>query len=669
MVGSFVLSKKGGSIHVQPKIDMNHKTVQFAVKPGTGDRKGNTSRSGAVCMFCETPISKKQLRAVCQESGIKILPFALVLDGSSVERFRTFGESDVLKLGEVEVAFLRHPMTNDRRWFSPPLYGLPNFADIFTPRQLVALSTICELIGEARKKITVDANGDKDYGDAVTVYLACALSRLTDYANSLCTWNPTNENVAHLFQRQAIPIVWDFAEANPIEGKLSYSVAAEWVASSLACSPREAKSARVLQFDARKAPPNFTSPPVVSTDPPYYDNIGYADLADFFYTWLRCMLREIDPKTFSTVLTPKDPELIASAHRHNGSAEAAQKHFREGFSQTFTHIRDASRQDVPITIYYAFKQEEEDDGKEEAQRASTGWETMLEGLVEAGFQITGTWPVRTTKKARSVAIGTNALASAIVLVARQRAQTAPVATRKDFIAALKRELPAALSALTEANIAPVDLAQASIGPGMATFSRYSSVIESDGKPMSVRMALSLINQVKEEVIGEPVEDYDPETRWAVTWFDQNGFGEGEFGVAEVLATAQAVSVAGLQEAGLLVAKGGRVRLWRPNELPEDWDPTKDKRLTVWGMTHHLLRVYYHEKAGDATTADLLRRMGSKGDVARDLAYRLFSISERRNRSQDALGYNALVLGWPEISRLSRAAREAKASAQALPGME
>jgi putative DNA methylase len=552
--------------------------------------------------------------------------------------------------------------------FRVQLYGMTKHRDLFTHRQLLALSTLCDTIAQAREKIAADSKGDKEYADAVTVYLACALSRLTDYLNSLCTWNPTNENVAHLFQRQAVPIVWDFAEANPIEGKLSYAVAAEWVAGSLACSPLEAKPARVLQFDARKTPPPFGSPPVVSTDPPYYDNIGYADLADFFYVWLRPMLKEIDPKTFSTLLSPKEPELIASPHRHNGSTGAAEKHFRDGFALTFGHMRDMSRHDVPLTVYYAFKQEE-DQGEDDTQRASTGWETMLEGLVDAGFQITGTWPVRTTKKARAVAIGTNALASAIVLVARQRDKNAPKATRKDFLAALKKEMAPALSALTQANIAPVDLAQASIGPGMAIFSRYSSVMESDGTPMSVRTALALINQLKEEVIGEPVEDYDPETRWAVTWFDQNGFAEGEYGVAEVLATAQAVAISGLRDAGLVQAKGGKVRLLRPDELPKDWDPARDKRLTVWEMTHHLLRLYYFQKAGDQTTADLLQKLGSKGDVARDLAYRLFSISERRNRSQDALGYNALVLGWPELSQLSLATPAVKTTALSLPGME
>jgi putative DNA methylase len=668
LVGSFVLSKKGECVHVAPEVNLSTKTVDFTVRRGGEAHKGTSSRSGAVCLFCKTPINKKQLRATCMEHGIEIFPFAMVLEGNTQDRFLPFGDRSALDLPVPDVTFLQNPMTNDRRWFSPPLYGMPNFADLFTPRQLRALSVLCDTITQARQKIASDSKGDTEYADAVTVYLACALSRLTDYQNSLCTWNPTNENVAHLFQRQAIPIVWDFAEANPINGKLSYAVAADWVAGALACSPLEANPARVLQFDARKSPPHFGSPPVVSTDPPYYDNIGYADLADFFYVWLRPMLKDIDAKTFSTLLTPKDPELIASPHRHNGSAGAAEKHFRDGFLQTFGNTRDMSRHDIPLTVYYAFKQEEDHD-EDDMQRASTGWETMLEGLIDAGFRITGTWPVRTTKKARAVAIGTNALASAIVLVARQRPKSAPKATRRDFLAALKKEMAPALSALTQANIAPVDLAQASIGPGMAIYSRYSSVIESDGSLMSVRTALALINQIKEEVIGEPVEDYDPETRWAVAWFDQNGFAEGEYGVAEVLATAQAVAIGGLRDAGLVQAKGGKVRLLRPEEMPKDWDPAKDKRLTVWEMTHHLLRLYYCEKAGDHTTANLRQKLGSRGDVARDLAYRLFSISERRNRSQDALGYNALVLGWPELSRLSRATPVVRAAALDLPGME
>jgi putative DNA methylase len=360
-------------------------------------------------------------------------------------------------------------------------------------------------------------------------------------------------------------------------------------------------------------------------------------------------MRRIDPQTFATLLTPKEPELIASPTRH-GSVQLAEDHFRAGFGQVFKSLHQRANSSIPITVYYAFKQEEDDNDQDGEGRASTGWETMLEGLVDSGFQITGTWPVRTTKKARAVAQGANALASAVVLVARQRTAQAPMTTRREFITTLKRELPSALSALTQANIAPVDLAQASIGPGIAVFTRFSKVLESSGNPMSVRTALQLINQALDEVLAEQESEYDSETRWAVAWFEQFGIDEGAYGTAETLSKAKNTSVTGMDEAGVTISRAGQVRLLRRDELPDDWDPTADKRLTVWEVAQHLIHAL--ETGGEVSAAKLFRKVGGLAEVARDLAYRLYTTSERKGWTQEAIAYNSLVVAWPEIKRLA-----------------
>jgi putative DNA methylase len=528
---------------------------------------------------------------------------------------------------------------------------MDNVGDLFTSRQLFALITISDCIEEAHQLLLRHSDNDLEYANAITSYLACALSRMTDYHNNLCTWNPTNENISHLFQRQAIPMAWDFCEANTIEGKLTFKVATEWIKSALNSLPQDAPPARVLQLDARKTAPDFLKPPIVSTDPPYYDNISYADLSDFFYVWLRRIMRKVDPQTFATMLTPKDPELIASPTRH-GSEEKAQSHFRQGFQEVFQRIQDCEVLDTPCTIYYAFKQTEKKRSDSSGERASTGWETMLDGLVKAGFQITGTWPVRTTKKARSVARNANALASAIVLVVRKRSEDAPLATRKEFVRHLKESLPEALRAMTLANIAPVDLAQSAIGPGMAVFTQYSKVMEVDGSPMSVRVALDFINQTLDEALAEQETEFDADTRWAISWFEQMGMDEGLYGVAETLSKAKNTAVNGLVEAGILSAHAGKVRLLKRKELSEDWDPASDKRLTVWEATQYLIRAL--DQHGEQGAAELLQRLGGLGETSRDLAYRLYNICEHKKWAQEALAYNSLVIAWPEISRLAHA---------------
>jgi putative DNA methylase len=544
-------------------------------------------------------------------------------------------------------------------------YGFRSFADYFTTRQLTILLTFCDLIQDAQKNILNDAlkagmpddgigiaksgTGATSYAEAVATYLAFAIDKAADYGNSLCTWNPVNENIGHLFTKQGIPMAWDFAESSFFYGGLSF----EKIATSVAESLKGIKGVSVgqsLKLDAASSALEVGKL-IISTDPPYYDNIGYSDLSDFFYVWLRRSLSKYYPDLFLTLLSPKEEELVATPHRFEGDTEKAKLFFEAGLSKAFSNIKNFQHYEYPITIYYAFRQveENEDNGEMIGSIASTGWETMLEGLLRAGFQITGTWPMRSERAARSTAIGTNALASSIVLACRPRTSNASMTTRRDFLSALKKELPHALRKLQQGNIAPVDLAQASIGPGMAIFSRHSKVIEADGSPMKVRTALALINQTLDEVLVEQEGEFDSDTRWAVAWFEQFGMNEGPYGVAETLSKAKNTSVEALAQDGFLTAKAGKVRLFGRDELQADWDPAKDKRLTVWEITHYLIRAL--EQRGEQGAAALLSRVGDLGEIARDLAYRLYVICERKGWAQEGLVYNSLVISWPEITRL------------------
>ena len=447
------------------------------------------------------------------------------------------------------------------------------------------------------------------------------------------------------FARQAIPMVWDYAEANPfteaggsistIFGKVGMAIGG-FPASKLGSATQADASTQVL-----------SQAKIVSTDPPYYDNIGYADLSDFFYVWLRSSLRPILPNLFATLAVPKADELVATPHRH-GSKEEAEQFFLKGMTRGMQRLSEQAHTAFPITIYYAFKQSE---SHTDIGASSTGWEVFLDALVRAGFAVTGTWPMRTEGTGRILAKDTNALASSIILVCRPRQANASIASLREFVADLKAELPEALHQIQQGNIAPVDLAQAAIGPGMAVFTRYVRVLDASGKAVTVREALALINQTLDEVLAEQESDFDADTRWALAWFEQSGFTEGDYGVAETLSTAKNTSVAGMVEAGVLRSGAGKVRLLRPQELPEDWVPDSDTRLIVWEAVHHLVRV--HDKEGEEAAASLMSKLGPNAEAARELAYRLYRICDQKNRSQEALGYNALVQSWPEVARLAQ----------------
>src|SRR3989441_373927 len=560
--------------------------------------------------------------------------------------------------------------------FRVQLYGMVKHRDLFTSRQLVALTIFSDLVQETKSKVLNDANiagltldgislndggsGANAYADAVATYLAIAVDRLADRNSTICSWDVSRDSTRNSFARQAIPMVWDFAEANPFsESTGNFQGTIDWVAEVIKLSPCNV-AGEVKQRDATTTI-NGIAHPLISTDPPYYDNIGYADLSDFFYVWLRRSLISIYPDLFETMLVPKAQELIATPYRFEGSKSRAQEFFETGLERAFEQMRVTQNPDYPLTVYYAFKQAESeaerDEGNELSKNgigikvtASTGWETMLEGLIRSGFTITGTWPIRTEMVNRSVGLGTNALASSIVLVCRPRPVDAPIASRRQFLNTLRAELAPALKNLQRASIAPVDLAQASIGPGMEIYSRYSKVVESDGTPLRIRTALQLINRALDEALAEQEGEYDAETRWAVAWFEQYAMEAAGYGIAETLSKAKNTSVQSLVDAGFLEARAGKVRLLKREELADNWNP-KTARLTVWEVMQRMIFALLSGK-GEVGAGDILRQASAQGEVARDLTYRLFTVCERKGWAQEALAYNSLVTSWSEISRLA-----------------
>ena len=663
------INKKGKEAYVEPLIE--GRGYRFTVKVGApanvGAAKAGTKLSRGAnfrCLVSGTPMAGDYIKSEGKAGRMPARLMAIVAEG---DRGRVYlaptSEHEQTARTAIPEWQPELKMPNDRRWFSPPIYGLLTYGDLFTPRQLVALTTFSDLVQQARERVqhnTVAAgltdhnkplhNGGTCatvYAEAVEVYLAFALSKASTRNCTQTAWYTDRESTMAGFSRQAIPMTWDFAEVNPLlKGTGSIAATASWVAEVLDGSlATGGPVSHATQMDAAQA--KLGPSPVISTDPPYYDNIGYADLSDFFYVWLRRSLKPVLPELFATLAVPKAAELVATPYRH-GSRDAAETFFLGGMTLAMRRFQEQAHPGFPITIYYAFKQSER---KADAGIVSTGWETFLDAVIRSGLAITGTWPMRTEQPHGLRVIDANALASSIVLVCRQRPGNASAATRREFLNTLRSELPHTLRLLQAGNIAPVDFAQAAIGPGMAVFTRYAKVVDAEGKSLPVREALELINRTLDEVIAEQEGDFDSDSRWAVAWFEQHGFDEGEYGIAETLSKAKNTSVAGLVEAGILASKGGKVRLLKPDQLPGDWNPTTDTRLTAWEMVHHLVRVL--EADGESAAAELAARLGAKAEVARELCYRLYMLCERKKRAAEALSYNSLVQSWPEITRLAR----------------
>jgi putative DNA methylase len=672
LVASFWVSrKKGREVWIEPIVDRNNNTVNFRVQygPPGPTLEETVNRRGAKCILSGDPIPFSYIRTEAKSGRMRAQLMAVVIETRSGRRYLEPDAAQTISIPEPSNAPTTE-LPERALGFRVQQYGLLRHRDLFSERQLFALCTFSDVISELRVEIYKDAlnagraaglslekggDGASAYADAVVLCLALGLGRLSDYNSTICTWNTIGGSIRSTFARQAIPITWDYFETNPLaDTSGSWSSCISWVVDAI----RNIHANTPAIVEQRDASSDILPQGIVSTDPPYYDNIGYADLSDFFYIWIRRTAREVFPSLFSTLLVPKASELVATPFRFDGNKQLAKQFFEDGLQRAFTRLHDVQAIGAPLTVYYAFKQAEHEAVGDDAVQAvsSTGWESMLSALLRSGFVVTGTWPIRTERGARTVGLGTNALASSVVLVCRRRQSDAGVATRSDFRRELRAELPSALKALQHGNIAPVDVAQASIGPGMAVFSRYVKVLEANGSAMTVRSALQLINEVLDEHLTEQEGELDADSRFAVTWYENRAFDTGPYGEAETLAKARAVAVASLAEAGIIKSGGGKVRLLKRSELFDDWDPTKDARLTTWEATQHLIKRL--EDHGEAAAAELLAKLGALAGAARDLAYRLYSTCERKGWADEARAYNGLVVAWPDLERLATQPHEA-----------
>lgn len=663
LVRSFdVSTKPKRRIWVEPVVD--GADYRFEIRSEeAGDKKsgpeGTVVRNGGRCVVsgAAMPFSYIRDQGAAGKMGQKLM--AIVAEGA---RGRVYlaptAEQEAIALGVVPPNVPNIKLSGKTR-VNVSNYGIDTFADLFTSRQLHALDTFSELLEDVKTVIRQDAvasglletgvpvaeggDGAEAYSDAVAIYLAFAISKVADRGSTICTWFTDRDSTRNTFARQAIPMTWDFAEMNVLlDGTGSFRGAVEWTANSVeGLTPNSVGFER--QLDAREAGPAM-SQMVVSTDPPYYDNIDYSDLSDFFYLWLKRSLRNIYPELFSSIATPKGDEIIASQFRHKSRSEA-ERYFMEGMREAIKAISGNADLSCPTTIYYAFKQSEiAEDGI-----SSTGWASFLQAVLDAGFAVVGTWPMRTELSNRMIASGSNALANSVVLVCRKKEASAEVITRAEFIRALKRELPPAIGELQAANIAPADMPQSAIGPGMGVFSRYKAVLESDDSPMTVKAALQLINRELDEYLGGIQGEFDADTRFAITWFEQNGLKAGDYGTANNIATARGISVESVKHAGIVESAAGKVRILKRDEMDADWEPDVDGHLTVWECCQHLVRL--HEKYGIGyEAAVMLKKFGPKADDVRDLAYVLYNICEKRGDAKEATAYNALIADWTDLTR-------------------
>jgi putative DNA methylase len=689
LASTFMLSKmKGKETYVEPVIENGD--YRFMVKVGRPKNRETAKKGTSAgkwnafsCLMSGSPISYDYIRQVgcAGQMGARLM--AVVAEGKR-GRIYLSPSREAESLADCagpnwrpDLDINYHP-----RDIKTQIYGLTTYGDLFTPRQLAALSTFSGLVQEARERVKTNAldagQADEEtpirkggigaaaYGDAVLTYLGLIVSSQSDRMSTICTWDAGGATwgtkTRNTFARQAIPMSWDFAEVNPLSTQSgSFENSLDYTSKGIFCAGRHPGIAS--QADASTQ--GVSTGKVISTDPPYYDNIGYADLSDFFYVWLRRSLNSTFPELLATLAVPKAEELVATPYRHGGK-EKAEAFFLDGMTKAMQRIAEQSHIAFPVTIYYAFKQAET---KSASGTASTGWETFLAAVIKSGFALHGTWPLRTELANRMIGSGTNALASSVVLVCQRRPASAITLSRTDFRRQLRSELPQALKELERANIAPVDVAQAAIGPGMAIFSNAKAVLNPDDSPMSVREALVEINAALDEYLSQDEGELDADSRFALTFFESFGYKEREFGDAEGLAKARNLSVAGVAEAGILRSVAGKVRLLPRAELPEDWDPTSDKRLCVWEATQQLIKRL--EAGGEDKAGELLLQLKSiagHGDLAancRALAYRLYNHCEKTKQAEEARAYNGLVIAWPELEKRAAAASTAAAGPQQL----
>ena len=666
LASSFILSSKAGKeswVHPVVEDDGYHFEVRTGTPPESA-KLGTTAgkRAAFICLMSGSPIDYKYIRAEGSAGRMGQRLMAIVAEGAR-GRVYLSPTDDQIAIAESAKPVWSPEMElpNNPRDFKTPNYGLSKFGDLFTPRQLVALTTFSDLVPEAITRVRADAlaagmaddgrgldaggTGATAYAEAVGVYLGFSVDKASDYWSSICTWHSSKDLIRNTFGRQAIPMTWDYAETNPFSdsaGNVSSGI--EWAVKALQLMPASAFGF-ATQADAQTQ--SLSAHKVISTDPPYYDNIGYADLSDFFYVWLRRCLRPIFPNLYATVAVPKAEELVANPYRHGGK-EAAETFFLDGMTAALHNLARQAHPAFPVTIYYAFKQS---DTKDDGGTHSTGWETFLEAVLRAGFALTGTWPMRTELGNRMIGSGTNALASSIVLVCRPRDAAAEAVSRREFQRQLREHLPEALQTMIggstgQSPIAPVDLAQAAIGPGMALYSQYPAVLNQDGTPLRVHDALILINREITDFLTPDAGAFDADTLFCNAWFEQYGWAEGPFGEADVLARGKGISVAGVAQAGIAASGAGKVRLLRWADYAAGWDPKQDARNPVWEATHHLIRALNTQ--GESEAGALLAAMPDKAEPIRQLAYHLYTLCERKKWAEDARAYNELITAWHAV---------------------
>lgn len=660
LLTSFYLKKKKGEyVHVVPNIRKHE--ISFEIRTSSHfdeDVAKGTSAGRAsfrcVNLGCETPVKGDYIDDQANMNKVKFLGVAVVTEGKRSRNYRSFTDQDYELVNSIDRRKLLEsaivPTQKCEGTFASNAqgrdYGFHNFSDYFTSRQLLLMTTMIDSLDLIKKEIDVDTNDD-EYKRGLLTYLAIVISKSSDYYNSLTLWNNQGEKIEHLFVSQGINMAWNFAEANPFShSSKNFLASLELTAEAVEVLPTS-KKGEVRNLDSIHHLNFEKLNPIISTDPPYYDNINYSKLSDFFYIWLRPMLKGIYPDLFSTILTPREGELSADRYRYGGDENRAKENFTKSIQEAFLGINKHANKEFPITIYYAFKQTQKETDLEGELYASTGWEAMLTGLINANLRIVGTWPMRTERTSRISSIGANSLASSIVVVCRIRDRDAPISTRREFIKALKEELPQSLSNLKNVDIAPVDLAQSAIGPGMAIFSRYSEVLEADGKRMNVRSALQIINQELDSYFAEKEFEMDQETRFCIAWYEQFAWNDGPFGLAEGLMKAQNTAVNSLISAGVIIARSGKVRLIKRSELKENWDPSSEKTLTVWSLVQYLSKTL--EENGEDRAAEILKKVNSKSESIKNLAYRLYTLAEKKGWGKDALSYNNIITSWQSIS--------------------
>ena len=661
LASTFMLStKEGKEAYIEPVIegDGYRFTIKMGVPPSEAVKgtKAVGKGAGFYCLLSHSPMSGVHIKSEAQAGRMGAKLMVIVVEG---KHGRIFLEP----IAKYEV--IANQMVPDWKPETSlvgkcrdqvPLYGMETFGDLFTQRQLVAITTLSNLVAEVCEKVHQDAltagmsndekgiesggSGAKAYAEAMAMLLGLAVSRSTNSINSLAVWSTSREQTVNLFSRQAIPMAWDFPEVNPFSRAAGdFGVTTTSMARCLENVPSNRVKAFVSQADAQTQ--TISSSKIISTDPPYYDNIEYADLSDFFYVWLRRALRSVFPNLLATMAVPKAEELVATKNRHGGKKNA-EAFFLDGMTQAMNGLAKQAHPAFPMTIYYAFRQSETDS---DAGTSSTGWESFLEAVHRSGLELVGTWPMR-TERPTGVKVKTNSLASSIVLVCRKRPADAPSISRREFIRELNGVLPEALDEMTKGSgderspVAPVDLSQAIIGPGMAVFSKYAAVLEADGSPMSVRTALQLINRFLAE------DDFDADTQFCLHWFEQHAWTEGLFGTADTLARGKGTSVDGIKEAGVIQSGSGKVRLLKWAEYPTDWDPRTDTRTPVWEALHQLIRAL--KQGGESASGALLAALGGKAEAVRQLAYRLYTVCERLGQAEDARAYNELITSWTGI---------------------